>query len=75
MKKKEITMEEYEEALRNSLEITIDMEREKYNQEKEQRFKEFIEYNQKLFKELKENSDKSDKTKEKRIKELMTNNE
>ena len=52
----------------------IDQAKEKRDEEKEKRFKEFIENNQKLFKELKEGNDKSDVEKDKRIKELVENN-
>ena len=53
----------------------LEKEREKLDQEKEKRFKEFIEHNQKTFKELKESSNKSDEEKEKRIKEIIERNE
>jgi len=49
----------------------MDKIKDKYSEEKERRFKEFIENNQKLFGEIKEGSLKSDKEKEERIKELL----
>lgn len=53
----------------------LEKERTKLDEEKEKRFKEFIEHNQKTFKELKESSNKSDEEKEKRIKEIIERNE
>lgn len=62
------------EAVEKSRE-EIEKKRDELNAEKEKRFKEFIDNNQKIFAELKEGSDKSDKAKEEKIQELMKTNE
>ncbi len=54
---------------------SVEKSRALIDEEKEKRFKEFIEHNHKLLKELKDGSEKLDKSKNEKIEELMKNNE